>query len=177
MIRIIESPREAMQGLQQQIPTEAKVKYIDSLLQAGFDTVETGSYVSPKLIPQMADSLDVLAKLDTRNTKSNIMFLAVSTKGADVIANSEVVTHISYPFSISPAFLRKNLNTDTAGSLDTVSHIAEICRKTGKFPVIYIFHWHLATISEIPGALKFWRKELFNYMKGESGRFPFQMFP
>ena len=138
MIRIIESPREAMQGLQQLIPTEAKVKYINALLQAGFDTVETGSYVSPKLIPQMADSLEVLAQLDTRDTNSNIMFLAVSTKGAEAIATSTAVTHISYPFSISPAFLKKNLNTSTEGSLETVSRIAEICQQTGKSPVIYI---------------------------------------
>ena len=138
MIRIIESPREAMQGLQRIIPTRDKIMYLNSLMNVGFDTIETGSFVSPGLIPQMADSLEVLSKIDMQNSKSHIMFLVVSKKGTDVISTYENVSHISYPHSISPAFLHKNLNSDTNKSLETVEYIVEICQKTNKVPVIYI---------------------------------------
>ncbi len=138
MIKIIESPREAMQGLQKIIPTEAKVQYINALLKVGFDTIETGSYVSPRLIPQMADSLEVLSKIDAEDSKTKIMFLVVNSKGAEKISSESVVTHLSYPFSISPSFLLKNLNTSTKESLITVERISELCRKTNKEPVIYV---------------------------------------
>ncbi len=138
MMRIIESPREAMQGFSHVIPTQEKVRYINHLLRTGFDTVEIGSIVSPKIIPQMADSLEVLKNLDLTGVTTKRMFLVVNTRGAELLAELDEITHISYPFSFAPAFLKRNLNTTPEKSLDTVKVITEICTKTGKQAVIYI---------------------------------------
>jgi hydroxymethylglutaryl-CoA lyase len=137
-MNIIESPREGMQSLDYVIDTEDKAKYINSLLKVGFDTVELGSIVSAKLIPQMADSLDLLGKLDLSSTRSNRMMLVVNKKGAEIVAEREEITHISYPFSISPAFLQMNLNTSLEKSIETIRDILEICDKKNKQAVIYI---------------------------------------
>lgn len=137
-MKIIESPREGMQGFSRIITTAGKVCYINHLLRAGFDTVEIGSIVSPRLIPQMADSLEVLRELDLGGTTSNRMFLAVNRKGAEILSMIDAVTHISYPFSFSPAFLKLNMNTTVEESLETVRDIINLCGKTGKKPVIYI---------------------------------------
>jgi hydroxymethylglutaryl-CoA lyase len=137
-MKIIESPREGMQSLHNIIPTEKKVRYIQQLLNVGFDTVEMGSIVLPKLIPQMADTLEVLKQLDFSSTRSNRMVLAVNTKGAEIISEVKEITHISYPHSISPVFLKKNLNTTTEQSLQTVTDLVNICEKSGKHLVIYI---------------------------------------
>jgi hydroxymethylglutaryl-CoA lyase len=137
-MKIIESPREGMQSLYYTIPTERKVRYIQQLLKIGFDTIEVGSIVSRKLIPQMADTMEVLKQLDFSGTRSNRMMLVVNKKGAEIISVVKEITHISYPFSISPTFLKKNLNTTTEESLETVNEIANLCEKTGKQLVIYI---------------------------------------
>ena len=137
-MKIIEMPREGMQSLNFTIPTDKKVRYIQKLLDVGFDTVEVGSIVSQKLIPQMADSLEVLHQLDFSATKSNRMMLAVSKKGGDILSEEKEITHISYPHSISPTFLKHNLNVSTEQSLDTVKYLAELCDKKGKNLVIYI---------------------------------------
>jgi hydroxymethylglutaryl-CoA lyase len=138
MIRIIESPREAMQGFSHVIPTQEKVRYINHLLRAGFDTVEIGSIVSPKVIPQMADSLEVLKQLDLSEITTNRMFLAVNERGAKLLAQMDEITHISYPFSFASAFLKRNLNTTPEESLDTVKAITELCATTEKQAVTYI---------------------------------------
>ncbi len=137
-MKIIESPREGMQSLQYVIPLENKVKYLDALLKVGFDTVELGSIVSSKLIPQMADTLEVLKKLDFTSTHSHRMILVVNKKGAEIIAERDEITHISYPFSISPVFLKLNLNTTLDKAVETAGEIVEICEKKKKHPVIYI---------------------------------------
>jgi hydroxymethylglutaryl-CoA lyase len=137
-MKIIESPREGMQSLPYTIPTEKKVSYIQQLLKIGFDTVEAGSIVSQKLVPQMADTVEVLRQVDFSGTASNRMVLVVNRKGAEIISQLEGITHISYPFSVSSTFLQKNLNTTTSKSLETVSEIANLCEKTGKKLVIYI---------------------------------------
>ena len=138
MIKIIESPREGMQGISRIIPTHEKLRYIDKLLRAGFDIVETGSLVSPKILPQMADSMEILRKLDLTGTSSGRMFLAVSSKGAEILAGLDTITHISYPFSFSPTFLKLNLNTTVEKSIETVGMVVDLCKKTGKQAVIYI---------------------------------------
>lgn len=138
MIKIIESPREAMQGFPRIIPTGEKVDYINRLLRSGFDTVEAGSIVSQKLIPQMADSLDVLRQLDLSGTTSNIMFLAVHDRGAEKLAEVDEITHISFPFSFSPAFLKLNVNSTVERSMETVELVTGLCAKKGKQAVIYI---------------------------------------
>jgi len=137
-MKIIEMPREGMQSLDFTIPIEKKIRYIQHLLNVGFDTVEIGSIVSRKLIPQMADSLEVLHRLDFSATKSKRMMLAVSKKGGDILSEEKEITHISYPHSISPTFLKHNLNVSTEQSLDTVKYLAELCDKKGKNLVIYI---------------------------------------
>jgi hydroxymethylglutaryl-CoA lyase len=137
-MKIIESPREGMQSLHYTIPSEKKIRYIQQLLKVGFDTVEVGSIVSQKLIPQMADTMEILKKIDFSETRSNCMVLVVNKKGAEMISGLKEITHISYPHSISATFLKKNLNATTEQSLETVSEIANICEKTGKQLVIYI---------------------------------------
>lgn len=136
-MKIIESPREAMQALEALIPVDKKVSYIQALLECGFDTLEAGSIVSPRMIPQMADSLEVLDRLDTGRSSTRIMMLVVNTKGVDLLASHEKVHYLSYPFSISQGFQKHNLNADHDQSLRTVDYIQNSCVKTGKEAVIY----------------------------------------
>jgi hydroxymethylglutaryl-CoA lyase len=132
MIKIIESPREGMQGI------TSVISNISQLLKVGFDTVETGSIVSPRLIPQMADSLDVLKALDLSGTTSNIMMLAVHDRGAQTLAETDAISHIAYPFSFSPTFLRMNVNSSVDQSLKTTELVTNLCQQQGKTAVIYI---------------------------------------
>ncbi len=125
MIKITETARDAMQGLKQFIPTEHKIKYINALLKVGFDTLDTGSFVSPKTIPQMADSGLVLEQLDFPGSSPEIMVLVVNQRGAEQALKHPKVNCISYPFSVSPTFLKRNLNTDELGSLSTVKKIVD----------------------------------------------------
>ena len=138
MMKIIESPREGMQGFSRIIPTKEKARYINGLLRVGFDVVETGSLVSPKFIPQMADSMEVLKKLDLAGVSTGVMFLAAGSKGAVILADVDEISHLSYPFSISPTFLRHNLNTTVEESLQTAGKIVNLCAQRGKQAVIYI---------------------------------------
>jgi len=138
VIKIIESPREGMQGFPRMIPAGEKISYLNRLLRVGFDTVETGSVVSSRIIPQMADSLDVLKQLDLAGTSSNIMFLAVNTRGAEQLAHVKEITHISYPFSLSPTFLELNVRSTVEQSLETAKFVTGLCKNTGKQAVIYI---------------------------------------
>ncbi|MGA3013722.1 MAG: hypothetical protein ABSD71_06775 [Bacteroidales bacterium] len=137
-MKIIESPREGMQSLDSIIPTNKKTRYIQQLLKVGFDTVEVGSIVSAKLIPQMADTLELIKNVDFSDTKSKRMVLVVNKKGAEIISGVPEITHISYPHSISETFLKKNINASVGKSLETVGEILNICEKSGKRPVIYI---------------------------------------
>ena len=137
-MKIIESPREGMQGFSRVIPTEEKARYINQLLRIGFETVEIGSIVSPKIIPQMADSIEVLKKLDLSGTYSNRMMLAVNTRGAGILAGLDEITHISYPFSFSPTFLYHNVKSTVEQSLETVSDVVNLCAQHNKHSVIYI---------------------------------------
>jgi hydroxymethylglutaryl-CoA lyase len=138
MMKIIESPREGMQGFSRIIPADEKIGYINRLLRVGFDTVETGSIVSSKVIPQMADSAEVFEKLDFATSKSNRMMLAVHGRGAERISGMEGVSHISYPFSFSPTFLKLNVNSTVDQSLETVKQVVNLCTLSGKKPVIYV---------------------------------------
>lgn len=138
MIKIIESPREGMQGFSRIIPTGEKVRYINHLLRVGFDTVEIGSIVSPRIIPQMADSLEMLKKLDLHGVTTNRMFLAINARGAEMLAEMDEITHISYPFSFSPSFLKLNVNSTVEKSLLTTEIVTSLCRNSGKQAVIYI---------------------------------------
>ncbi|MCK9424356.1 MAG: hypothetical protein M0Q38_17365 [Bacteroidales bacterium] len=138
MIKIIESPREAMQGFSRIIPLEEKVRYINELLRVGFDTVEVGSIVSLEIIPQMAGSMDVIERLDLREVTSNLMYLVVNIRGAKQLAGMKPITHISYPFSFSSVFNRLNVNSTVEKSLETAKQVVSLCEEAGKHAVIYI---------------------------------------
>ena len=100
-IKIIECPRDAMQGIKTFIPTEKKVAYIQSLLRVGFDTIDFGSFVSPKAIPQMVDTAEVLAALDLSETQSKLLAIIANTKGAELAAVHTEIQYLGFPFSIS----------------------------------------------------------------------------
>ncbi len=137
-IKIIETPRDGMQGIDTFIPTRKKIEYINLLLKCGFDTVETGSFVSPRAIPQMADTAEILKGLDYSNTKSKIAVLVANLKGGKLAVEFDRVDDIFYPFSTSPTFLRKNLNTTTAEAEKTIDSLQNLCVKSGKELVVFI---------------------------------------
>ena len=141
-IKLIECPRDAMQGWQHFIPTEKKIEYINSLLKIGFDTIDFGSFVSPKAIPQMADTKDVIRKLkfETRNPKSETKLLAIiaNERGAEDAVQFDEITYLGFPFSISQTFQQKNTNSTIEQSLQRVENISVLCDKNKKELVIYL---------------------------------------
>ncbi|WP_020529999.1 hypothetical protein [Flexithrix dorotheae] len=137
-MKIIECPRDAMQGLSQFIPTERKIEYINSILKVGFDTVDFGSFVSPKAIPQMKDTKEVLAGLDMESTRSDLLAIVANTRGAEEAAVFNQIQFLGFPLSISETFQQRNTNKSISEAFDTVKSIQEICIKTQKKLVIYI---------------------------------------
>lgn len=138
MIKFIECPRDAMQGIPILIPTEKKIKYIQSLLEVGFDVIDFGSFVSPKVIPQMADTSEVLKGLDLTNTKSKLLAIVANTKGAMEACLHPQIDFIGYPFSISETFQQRNTNSSIGESFERVKEIALLSHESGKELVIYI---------------------------------------
>jgi hydroxymethylglutaryl-CoA lyase len=138
MIKIVECPRDAMQGLKEFIPTEAKITYINQLLKVGFDTIDFGSFVSPKAIPQMRDTAEVLAKLDLSSTKSKLLAIVANQRGAEEAAQFPEIDYLGYPFSISETFQLRNTNATILESLERVKEIQEICVHKNKKLVLYI---------------------------------------
>ena len=138
MIKFIECPRDAMQGIPILIPTEKKIKYIQSLLEVGFDVIDFGSFVSPKVIPQMADTSEVLKGLDLTNTKSKLLAIVANTKGAMEACLHPQIDFIGYPFSISETFQQRNTNSSIGESFERVKEIALLTHESGKELVIYI---------------------------------------
>jgi hydroxymethylglutaryl-CoA lyase len=137
-MKLIECPRDAMQGIAPFIPTEVKVRYLNELLKVGFDTIDIGSFVSPKAIPQLADTAEVLALIDTKSTKSKLLVIVANERGAEEAVKQERVTYLGYPFSISETFQQRNTNTSIEGSWARIARIAEITRTAGKELVVYI---------------------------------------
>lgn len=138
MIKVVECPRDAMQGIKTHIPTTNKIAYINQLLQVGFDTIDFGSFVSPKAIPQMADTVEVLKGLDLSTTKSKLLAIVANERGAEEAAAFEQITYLGYPFSVSETFQIRNTNATIAESLVRVEHIQNICQKSNKQLVIYV---------------------------------------
>lgn len=138
MIKTIECPRDAMQGLKEFIPTESKVLYINQLLSVGFDTIDFGSFVSPKAIPQMRDTAEVLAQLDLSKTDTKLLAIVANIRGAEEAASHAPIQYLGYPFSISETFQMRNTNATIAESLNRVKEIQELCVKTNKELVLYI---------------------------------------
>ncbi|GAB4327730.1 MAG: hydroxymethylglutaryl-CoA lyase [Bacteroidales bacterium] len=137
-IRITESPRDAMQGLANFIPTEDKIRYINALLRVGFDVIDFGSFVSPKAIPQMADTEQVLAGLNHEQSRSKLLVIVPNVKGAQMAARHPAISFQGFPFSVSPTFLERNIRSSVEKAWQTVLDIAGICAKSGQEPVIYI---------------------------------------
>ncbi|MBN9282908.1 MULTISPECIES: hydroxymethylglutaryl-CoA lyase [Flavobacterium] len=137
-VKIIECPRDAMQGIKEFIPTEKKVQYIQSLLRVGFDTIDFGSFVSAKAIPQMQDTAEVLAKLDLSQTKSKLLAIIANTQGAVNASQFPEIKYLGFPFSISENFQMRNTHKTIAESLVTLQEILDIAKATNKEVVAYL---------------------------------------
>jgi hydroxymethylglutaryl-CoA lyase len=137
-IKIIECPRDAMQGIKAFIPTDRKVAYIQSLLRVGFDTIDFGSFVSPKAIPQMQDTAEVLASLDLSKTESKLLAIIANTQGAITASQHQPIKYLGFPFSISENFQMRNTHKTIAESLVTLQEILEIANTANKEVVVYL---------------------------------------
>ena len=137
-IKIIECPRDAMQGIKSFIPTARKVAYIQSLLRVGFDSIDFGSFVSPKAIPQMQDTSEVLAQLDLSQTKSKLLAIIANTQGAISASQHSEIQYLGFPFSISENFQMRNTHKTIAESFITLQEILEIADKSNKEVVAYL---------------------------------------
>jgi hydroxymethylglutaryl-CoA lyase len=137
-IKIIECPRDAMQGIHDFIPTEIKIKYINQLLKVGFDTLDFGSFVSPKAIPQMQDTAQVLQNLDLSATSTKLLAIVANLRGATQAASYPEITYLGFPLSVSETFQQRNTNKSVAEALIELQQIQEICIKSNKTLVVYI---------------------------------------
>jgi hydroxymethylglutaryl-CoA lyase len=137
-IKLIECPRDAMQGWKNFIPTEKKIEYINSLLRVGFETIDFGSFVSAKLIPQMSDTKEVIKNLELGTGKTKLLAIVANTRGAEEAGAFEQIAYLGFPFSISETFQQRNTNSSIDESLDRVEEIQNICLNKGKELVVYI---------------------------------------
>ena len=137
-IKIIECPRDAMQGIKQFIPTQQKVQYIQSLLRVGFDTIDFGSFVSPKAIPQMVDTTEVLSQLDLSKTTSKLLAIVANFRGAEAASQHPEIDYLGYPFSISENFQMRNTHKTIAQSVLILEDILNIADASNKEVVVYI---------------------------------------
>jgi hydroxymethylglutaryl-CoA lyase len=137
-LKIIECPRDAMQGMATFIATEKKVAYLNKLLSVGFDTLDFGSFVSPKAVPQMKDTAEVVAQLDLSNTRTKLLAIIANLRGAQEAAKLEQIHYLGYPMSISETFQYKNTNKTIVQSLEELVTISELCKKSDKELVVYL---------------------------------------
>jgi hydroxymethylglutaryl-CoA lyase len=137
-MQLIECPRDAMQGWPGFIPTEKKAAYLNSLLRVGFDTLDFGSFVSARAIPQMADTSQVLQQLNPKQTKTKLLAIVANKRGAEEAAGHAQIDYLGFPFSISETFQQLNTHRSIAISLKTVAEIQHICLQNGKSLVIYL---------------------------------------
>tara|TARA_B100001564_G_scaffold12548_2_gene10017 strand:+ start:317 stop:1180 length:864 start_codon:yes stop_codon:yes gene_type:complete len=137
-IKLIECPRDAMQGINKFIPTKKKIKYVQSLLRVGFDTIDFGSFVSPRVIPQMQDTASVLSQLDLSKTNSKLLAIVANLRGAIAAANFSEIDYLGYPFSISENFQMRNTHKTILESVDILKKIIEITKKKNKRLVVYL---------------------------------------
>lgn len=137
-MKLVECPRDAMQGLSHFVPTEIKAKYLNILLEVGFDTLDFGSFVSPKTIPQMRDTSEVLKLLNLSHTKTKLLAIVANLRGVKEAIQHEQINYLGFPFSISEQFQQRNTNSSRLQSLDLVEEILTICNKNNKQAVIYL---------------------------------------
>ena len=136
--RLVECPRDAMQGLHDFVPTQLKSAYLNLLLQVGFDTLDFGSFVSPKAIPQMADTAAVLAQLDLSNTSTRLLAIVANLRGIEEAVKHKEIKYLGFPFSVSETFQQRNTNSSIAQSLTTVEEMLSLCDKNDKTAVLYL---------------------------------------
>ncbi len=137
-MKIIECPRDAMQGIKEFIPTEKKIDYINQLLRVGFDTIDFGSFVSPKAIPQLKDTAKVLKELDLTNTSSKLLSIIANLRGAIDACDFEKINCLGFPLSVSEEFQKRNTNKSITEALKTVEEIHDLALKNNKELVVYI---------------------------------------
>ncbi len=137
-VKIIECPRDAMQGIRAFIPTDRKVQYIQSLLRCGFDTIDFGSFVSAKAIPQMVDTAEVLSRLDLSKTESKLLAIVANTRGAEEAVKYAPIKYLGYPFSISENFQMRNTHKTIAESMVILQEILELAAANDKEVVAYL---------------------------------------
>jgi hydroxymethylglutaryl-CoA lyase len=137
-MKIIECPRDAMQGLEEFIPTHLKIRYINQLLRVGFDTIDFGSFVSPKAIPQMRDTAEVLAGLDFRNSRTKLLAIVANTRGAEDACKHEAITYLGFPLSLSETFQLRNTNKTIVEALNALEEMQGLCLQHNKKLVTYL---------------------------------------
>lgn len=164
MVKITECPRDAMQGMKNFIPTDKKIRYINSILKVGFDVVDIGSFVSPKAIPQMKDTKDVLKGIDYNNSDSKILTIVANKRGAEDAVNFDKITYLGFPFSISETFQKRNIKSTIEESLKRLEEVQNICIKHNKKMMTYFSmafgnpygdKWSIEIVSE-------WAERLMN---------------
>ncbi len=138
LIKIIECPRDAMQGIHDFIPTELKIRYINSLLKVGFDTIDFGSFVSPKAIPQMKDTSEVLEKLDLSSSSTKLLAIIANLRGAEAACKFEQISFLGFPLSLSETFQQRNTNKTIAEAFEELANIQELVVKSNKTLVVYL---------------------------------------
>ncbi len=137
-MKIIECPRDAMQGLESFIPTDKKAAYLNQLLRVGYDTLDAGSFVSPKAIPQMRDTAAVFDRLEISGTGTRILAIVANTRGAEEAVKHGAVTYVGFPLSLSETFQQRNTNRSIPEALDTLNEIQEKCVASGRTLVAYL---------------------------------------
>lgn len=164
-VKIIECPRDAMQGIKEFIPTELKAEYINSLLKVGFDTIDFGSFVSPRSIPQLSDTADVLKRLDLSTTDTKLLAIIANLRGARDACQFEEIKYLGFPFSISDTFQKNNINAtikESLGRVEDIQIVLSLCEQFDKELIVYISmafgnpygdHWSIDLIEEWTGYL------------------------
>ena len=137
-IKLLESPRDGIQGLKKIIPTQSKIGYINSLLQVGFDIIDFGSFVSPKSIPQLSDTDEVVRALEVSDTKTKLMVVIGNCRGAESAAQYDAISYLAFPFSTSETFLQKNINSTLKKAPEQIKQLLDICDSKGKILTVYI---------------------------------------
>lgn len=137
-MKIIECPRDAMQGFSKFIPTDKKINYINELLKVGFDTIDVGSFVSKEKIPQLADTSNVIKSINMNNTTTKLLVIVGNERGANEAVNFDEISYLGFPFSISETFQKRNINSSVKDSLKRLENIQNLCVKSNKRLVTYL---------------------------------------
>ena len=137
-MKIIECPRDAMQGFSKFIPTDKKINYINELLKVGFDTIDVGSFVSKEKIPQLADTSKVIKSINMNNTTTKLLVIVGNERGANEAVNFDEISYLGFPFSISETFQKRNINSSVKDSLKRLENIQNLCVKSNKKLVTYL---------------------------------------